>query len=100
MLNWFDKNKQEYNKLQKDEDLLIPQPLPEKDPETYYSVGITDNNRVSLTVGTYPYVKTLYMNKAGVEGFISVLTAAMNTLDITEDMEIEDDNEDETGTSS
>lgn len=99
MFSWFGKDKiNESNNFSADDDYLTPfpvKPLPEKDPETYYSVGLTDNNRVSLSVG-----KTLFMTSEGVKGMISVLEAAMNSLEFEDDKEIEDDNKDETGTNS
>jgi len=50
--------------------------VPEKDPVTYYSIGPTDNNRVSLKMGH----NSITMNKAGVQALIDLLTTAMNQL--------------------
>jgi len=44
-------------------------PPPEKDPTTYYSIGHTDDNRVTLRMG----YTTLTMNYAGVQNLIDQL---------------------------
>ena len=49
---------------------------PKKDPITYYSLGPTDNNRISLKMG----YSSITMNKAGAQAMIDLLTLAMNQL--------------------
>lgn len=49
---------------------------PVADPVTYYSLGPTDNNRISLRMG----YSTITMNKAGTQAMINLLTTAMNQL--------------------
>jgi len=46
-----------------------PPAPPEKDPTTYYSIGHTDDNRVTLRMG----YTTLTMNSAGVQNLIDQL---------------------------
>jgi len=74
MFDWFKKSN--YNNVVK-----FPGPVPQieppvKDPVTYYSIGPTDNNRVSLKIGH----NSITMNKAGVHALIDLLTVAMNQL--------------------
>ena len=76
MFEWF--KKPIYNKVVK-----FPAPVPyveppvaEKDPVTYYSLGPTDNNRISLKIG----YSSITMNKAGTQAMINLLTTAMNQL--------------------
>ena len=55
----------------------IEPPAPEvKDPVTYYSLGPTDNNRISLKMG----YSSITMNKAGTQAMINLLTTAMDQL--------------------
>ena len=54
----------------------IEPPVAEKDPVTYYSLGPTDNNRISLKMG----YSSITMNKAGAQAMINLLTTAMNQL--------------------
>jgi hypothetical protein len=55
----------------------IEPPDPEvKDPVTYYSLGPTDNNQISLKMG----YSSITMNKAGTQAMINLLTTAMNQL--------------------
>ena len=49
---------------------------PVADPVTYYSLGPTDNNRISLRMG----YSTITLNKAGTQAMINLLTTAMNQL--------------------
>ena len=46
-----------------------PPAPPEKDPTTYYSIGHTDDNRVTLRMG----YTTLTMNSQGVQNLIDQL---------------------------
>ena len=60
MFNFF--NKPEYK---------MPEPVPyiepqQPDPTTYYSIGLTDDNRVTFKIG----YSTLTMNRRGVENLI------------------------------
>ena len=71
MFNWF--KKREYSNVVKfPEPKAVPyvEPLPkEKDPTTYYSIGHTDDNRVTLRMG----YTTLTMNSQGVQNLIDQL---------------------------
>lgn len=49
--------------------LVEPPEVPEKDPTTYYSIGHTDDNRVTLRMG----YTTLTMNYVGVQNLIDQL---------------------------
>ena len=53
-----------------------PEAAPKADPVTYYSLGPTDNNRISLKMG----YSSITMNKAGAQAMINLLTTAMNQL--------------------
>ena len=49
----------------------MPEPVPyiepqQPDPTTYYSIGLTDDNRVTFKIG----YSTLTMNRRGVENLI------------------------------
>ena len=84
MLNfeWF--KKPIYSKVVKDPAPVpyIEPPNPEvKDPVTYYSIGPTDNNRISLKMG----YSSITMNKAGTQAMINLLTTAMDQLTEEED---------------
>ena len=79
MFEWF--KKPIYNKVVKDP---APAAVPDigppaksvRDPVTYYSLGPTDNNRISLKMG----YSSITMNKAGAQAMINLLTTAMNQL--------------------
>lgn len=59
----------------------IPEVKPvETEPTIHFSVGITDDNRISLTIGNHPYSKTILMNAIGGKSMIGLLEAAMNSL--------------------
>ena len=76
MFKWFTK---------KTVKLTDPEPYIEplaKEPITYYSLGPTDNNRISFKMG----YSSITMNKAGTQAMINLLTTAMNQL-IDEDKE-------------
>ena len=68
---------------------------PAPDPSVVVSVGVTDDDRISLSVGTPPYNKTVFMNKSGANGLISLLAASIEMITEEEiiDKEIEDDEE-------
>ena len=53
---------------------------PPRDPETYYWIGTTDNNRVSFKMG----YSTMTMNAAGCANLIELITVAMNQLHVEE----------------
>lgn len=78
MFNWFKKT--DYTNVVKfPAKEAVPSPHiepPEKDPVTYYSLGPTDNNRISLKMG----YSSITMNKAGAQAMINLLTTAMNQL--------------------
>ena len=71
MFDWF--KKREYSNVVKfPEPKAVPfvEPTPkEKDPTTYYSIGHTDDNRVTLRMG----YSTLTMNYDGVQNLIDQL---------------------------
>jgi len=54
----------------------IEPPKQEKDPTTYYSIGHTDDNRVTLRMG----YSTLTMNYVGVQHLIDQLELYKNQL--------------------
>jgi hypothetical protein len=77
MFDWFKKS--DCNNVVKFPGVLpyIEKPVPEvKDPITYYSIGPTDNNRISFKMGH----SSITMNKAGAQAVIDLLTVAMNQL--------------------
>ena len=75
MFEWF--KKPIYNKVVKDPVPSIGPPAEAvRDPVTYYSLGPTDNNRISLKMG----YSSITMNKAGALAMINLLTTAMNQL--------------------
>ena len=75
MFEWF--KKPIYNKVVKDPVPAIGPPAKAvRDPVTYYSLGPTDNNRISLKMG----YSSITMNKAGALAMINLLTTAMNQL--------------------
>ena len=49
--------------------LVEPPPAPKPEPKTYYTFGLTDDNRVSFTMG----YTTLTMNATGVDQLITQL---------------------------
>jgi len=48
---------------------VVPPPEPEKPAHTFYRLGLTDNNRVSLVMG----YSEITMNAAGVDSMIKLL---------------------------
>jgi hypothetical protein len=70
-------------KISQDMSKVIPPMLsPKKEQHTVcYSVGPTDDNRVSLTVGW----SSITMNRAGCKGLIDALSVAMNNLEEDEE---------------
>jgi hypothetical protein len=73
MFDWF-KNSEHKNvvSLPFPKPVIVPYvepPKQEKDPTTYYSIGHTDDNRVTLRMG----YSTLTMNYVGVQNLIDQL---------------------------
>ena len=71
MFDWFKKDKLPANVLPfpAPAPRLVEPPKQEKDPTTYYSIGHTDDNRVTLRMG----YTTLTMNYVGVQNLIDQL---------------------------
>jgi hypothetical protein len=73
MFNWFNKNKLPANVVPfpgpKPVAPAEPPKAPERDINTYYAIGHTDDNRVSIRVG----YTTIAMNSVGVQNFIDQL---------------------------
>jgi hypothetical protein len=69
MFDWF--KKKEHSNVIKFPEVKTPyiEPPKEKDPTTYYSIGHTDDNRVTLRMG----YTTLTMNYDGVQNLIDQL---------------------------
>ena len=79
MFDWFKKS--DYTNVVKFPTPAAVPPIPyieppAKDPVTYYSLGPTDNNRISFKIG----YSSITMNKAGTQAMINLLTTAMNQL--------------------
>jgi hypothetical protein len=85
MFDWF--KKPEYSNVlpfPKSESPIFPDQVPyepEKDPTTYYSIGHTDDNRVTLRMG----YTTLTMNYDGVQNLIDQLSLYQKQLKEEED---------------
>ena len=73
MFDWFKKreysNVVKFPELKPVEPIDPPTPKQEKNPTTYYSIGHTDDNRVTLRMG----YATLTMNYDGVQTLIDQL---------------------------
>ena len=54
----------------------IEPPAPKKEPRTFYSFGLTDDNRITFQMG----YSTLTMNREGVENLINQLEFFKNQL--------------------
>ena len=70
IFDWF--KKREYSNVIKFPEVKTPYvepPKQEKDPTTYYSIGHTDDNRITLRMG----YTTLTMNYVGVQNLIDQL---------------------------
>ena len=81
MFKWF--TKPIYTK-----EVKLPAPVPyieppAKEPVTYYSLGLTDNNRISFKMG----YSSITMNKAGAQAMINLLNTAMNQLTAEDETE-------------
>lgn len=82
MFEWF-KNR-EYSNVIKFPEVKTPYvepPTTEKDPVVYYTIGHTDNNRVSLRMG----YSSLYMTHRGVQDLIDQLSLYQSQLKQEED---------------
>ena len=82
MFEWF--KKREYSNVIKFPEVKTPYvepPVPEKDPVVYYTIGHTDNNRVSLRMG----YSSLYMTHKGVQDLIDQLSLYQSQLKQEED---------------
>jgi hypothetical protein len=83
MFDWMKKNKMPENVVPfpVPAPKLVEPPAPKKpEPKTYYQFGLTDDNRLSFTMG----YTTLTMNSAGVENLINQLEFFKNQLHIEE----------------
>jgi hypothetical protein len=70
IFDWF--KKREYSEVLPFPEVKIPYvapPKPEKEPVVYYTIGHTDNNRVSLRMG----YTSLNMTREGVQDLIDQL---------------------------
>jgi hypothetical protein len=76
MLDWFKGKKDNVVPFpaSQDNNPYVPPPKPES--KTFYSIGVTDDQRVSITMGYY----TLNMNKEGVQNLIDQLTVFRDQL--------------------
>ena len=64
------------------DDVVVPQVKPmKKDPEIFYTVGVTDDGRISFSLGTHPFSKTIFMNRIGVKGLIKILESSLSLLE-------------------
>ena len=82
MFDWFKKNKDSGNVVPFPEPRQVPpmpevQPPAEKPAQTYYRLGITDNNRVSFQMG----YSEITMNVAGVNMMIRQLETFRDLLE-------------------
>jgi hypothetical protein len=82
MFNWFKKDELPSNVVPFPDPKDTPKmpyvvpPEPKKEPKTYYTFGLTDDNRVSFTMG----YTTLTMNTGGVDQLITQLEFFKNQL--------------------
>jgi len=79
MFDWF--KKREYSNVVKfPESKAVPYVEPPAEPEkpahTYYRLGLTDNNRVSLSMG----YSEITMNAGGIDSMINLLTTYRDML--------------------
>jgi hypothetical protein len=85
MFDWF--KKPNYTNVVKFPDRApvpyIEPPKQEKDSNTYYSIGHTDDNRVSIKMG----YTTLTMNRKGIEDMIQQLQVFRDQLLVEDDAE-------------
>jgi hypothetical protein len=77
MFDWF--KKREYTNVIKFPEVKTPYvepPEPKKESKTYYTFGLTDNNRMAFQMG----YATLTMNREGVQTLIDQLEFFKNQL--------------------
>jgi hypothetical protein len=77
MFDWF--KKREYTNVIKFPEVKTPYvepPEPKKESKTYYTFGLTDNNRMAFQMG----YTTLTMNREGVQTLIDQLEFFKNQL--------------------
>lgn len=77
IFDWFksrEERTKDYNVVQFPKPVIAP---PEKKPETYYTFGLTDDNRLSFTMG----YATLTMNHEGIQQLIDHLEFFKNQLE-------------------
>lgn len=99
MLNWFRKNKCTSDELPNCVNTATtPLVNPPKVPGALVSVGLTDDNRISLCLGDARSSPSIYMNSNGAKSIITLLESAIVALGNTSveelDEPIRDDNED------
>ena len=84
MFNFFRKRTAEEFLEEAKETYIAPKKEEKEKPvTTYYRLGLTDNNRVSLQMG---YTE-INMNRQGVQQLIDQLTVFMNQLDVEKEQE-------------
>jgi hypothetical protein len=74
MFDWFKKGKLPSNVVPFPESKSVPyvvppEPKPKPEPKTYYTFGLTDDNRLAFTMG----YTTLTMNRPGIQHLINQL---------------------------
>lgn len=84
MFNFFRKRTAEEFLEEAKETYIAPKKEEKEKPvTTYYRLGLTDNNRVSLQMG---YTE-INMNRQGIQQLIDQLTVFMNQLDVEKEQE-------------
>jgi hypothetical protein len=77
MFDWF--KKRDYTNVVPmfpDQVPFVEPPVPKKEPKTYYTFGVTDNNCLAFTLG----YTTLTMNRKGVQHLIDQFEFFKNQL--------------------
>ena len=85
MFDWFGRKPDYANVVKFPEQVKVPTPYsePPKQEETYYSIGVTSENRIIFKTG----YSTLTMNRKGVENLIQQLAVFRDQLAVEEDSE-------------
>jgi hypothetical protein len=88
MFDWFKKDKTPSNVVPfPEQPKLVPYVEPPKEPEkpahTYYRLGLTDNNRVSFTMG----YSEITMNAAGIDSMIKLLETYRDLIQVEKEDE-------------
>jgi hypothetical protein len=88
MFDWFGRKPDYTNVVKFPEQIKVPTPYidPPKTEETYYSIGVTSENRITLKTG----YSTLTMNRKGVENLIQQLAVFRDQLEEEHNNEEED----------